>query len=314
MESVPLRTKDRKALAFDEEKEREWVGPFCFIQAADTQFGMIDSFVNKVDEVSVTWEAEINHTRTAIKAANQMSPKPRFFIVCGDLVDAMPGTMHRLAQEKDWNEIFQDLDNAIPLVCVCGNHDVGNTPTAQTIQDYTKAFGSDDYFTFWCGGVFNIVLNSQFFENGSQVPDLAKEHLAWIDEQLVQAKEKSATHVLIFQHIPFFLREANEEKEYFNLEKQFRHSMLDKFADAGVKAIFCGHYHRNAGGFYRSIEEVITTGVGVALGHNEPPGLRVVCVYQDRLNHKYYPLDQIPRNPELQESWKMNTANPKKLV
>lgn len=42
--------------------------------------------------------------------------------------------MHRLAQEKDWNEIFQDLDNAIPLVCVCGNHDVGNTPTAQTIQ------------------------------------------------------------------------------------------------------------------------------------------------------------------------------------
>lgn len=65
------------------------------------------------------------------------------------------------------------------------------------------------------------------------MPDLAKEHLAWIDEQLVQAKEKSATHVLIFQHIPFFLREANEEKEYFNLEKQFRRSMLDKFADAG---------------------------------------------------------------------------------
>lgn len=36
-------------------------------------------------------------------------------------------------------------------------------------KDYKEAFGSDDYFTFWCGGVYNIVLNSQFFEDPSQV-------------------------------------------------------------------------------------------------------------------------------------------------
>lgn len=65
------------------------------------------------------------------------------------------------------------------------------------------------------------------------MPDLADKHLAWIDQQLAEAKEKAATHVLVFQHIPFFLREVNEQKEYFNLEHELRIRMLDKFADAG---------------------------------------------------------------------------------
>ncbi|OQR67352.1 calcineurin phosphoesterase domain-containing protein 1-like [Tropilaelaps mercedesae] len=282
MEPVPRRTKDRKALAFDDEKEQAWAGPFCFIQAADTQFGMIDSYINKVDEASVTWNAEINRTQAAIEAANKMNPKPRFFVVCGDLVDAMPDTAHRRAQEKDWNKVFQDLDNTIPL-------------------DYVQAFGSDDYFTFWCGGIFNIVLNSQFFEDCSQVPDLAEQHMLWIDRQLAVAKEKAATHVVIFQHIPFFLQKATEEKQYFNLDPAFRLRMLDKFVEAGVKAIFCGHYHRNGGGMYRRMEEIVTTAVGAALGDNEPSGLRVICVYQNRLEHTYYPLESIPRNIELKE-------------
>lgn len=133
------------------------------------------SVLDQVDEADITWSYETERMKLAILAANRMEPRPRFFIVCGDLVDAfpgiqfepirsvtrtpskmsprsdgipisgshgslpphdrsIPGTMHRKAQERDWNELFQTLDTKIPLVCVCGNHDLGNTPTATAIQ------------------------------------------------------------------------------------------------------------------------------------------------------------------------------------
>ena len=31
-------------------------------------------------------------------------------------------------------QVYSRLDPAIPMVCVCGNHDVGNSPTTQSIQ------------------------------------------------------------------------------------------------------------------------------------------------------------------------------------
>ena len=37
------------------------------------------------------WEQEIRLTEQAIQAINKMNPKPRFFVVCGDLIHAMPG-------------------------------------------------------------------------------------------------------------------------------------------------------------------------------------------------------------------------------
>jgi hypothetical protein len=38
---------------------------------------------------------------------------------------------------------------------------------------------------------------------------------------------------VVFQHIPFFIEDPTEEKEYFNLEKDFRIKMLDKLGNEG---------------------------------------------------------------------------------
>lgn len=57
--------------------------------------------------------------------------------------------------------------------------------------------------------------------------------MLWIDEQLTHAKAKEATHILIFQHIPFFLETPDEAKQYFNLDNVFRMKMLEKFSSAG---------------------------------------------------------------------------------
>ena len=37
------------------------------------------------------WDEEVQLTRQAVEAINKMSPRPRFMVLCGDLVHAMPG-------------------------------------------------------------------------------------------------------------------------------------------------------------------------------------------------------------------------------
>ena len=63
---------------------------------------------------------------------------------------------------------MEGLDAEIPLLCVCGNHDVGNAPSAVTIERYVSEFG-DDYFGFWVGGVRGIVINSNLYYDPSEV-------------------------------------------------------------------------------------------------------------------------------------------------
>ncbi|GIY88617.1 hypothetical protein CEXT_590561 [Caerostris extrusa] len=77
-----------------------------------------------------------------------------------------------------------------------------------------------------------IVLNSQYFQDPSLVEDLAEEQTKWLDEQLEEAKSGKYKHVVIFQHIPWFLENPNEEKDYFNILPEMRQKMLQKFYNA----------------------------------------------------------------------------------
>jgi 3',5'-cyclic AMP phosphodiesterase CpdA len=149
----------------------------------------------------------------------------------------------RARQEADLKAVYSRLDPAIPMVCVCGNHDVGNSPTPATIQKYKDSFG-DDYFSFYKNGVAFLVLNSQFYEDSSHVAAEYRAHEDWMEEQLRLAGERGVAHIVVFQHIPWFLREWDEEKVYFNVEKELRLKKLEELHKAGVRKVFCGHYHR----------------------------------------------------------------------
>jgi hypothetical protein len=62
-------------------------------------------------------------------------PAPRFVVVCGDLIDAWPSSPD--AQRRQIEALTLALSAVrvdVPLVCVCGNHDVGNRPTPASIQ------------------------------------------------------------------------------------------------------------------------------------------------------------------------------------
>ncbi|KAJ1067875.1 hypothetical protein K5549_016529, partial [Capra hircus] len=204
---------------------------------------------------------------------------------------SLAGRPWRKEQTEDLQRVLRTVDRDIPLVLVSGNHDVGNVPTPETIAEFQRTWG-DDYFSFWVGGVLFLVLNSQFLYDASRCPTLKQEHDHWLDQQLRTARQRTCRHAVVFQHIPLFLRSIDEDDDYFNLTKALRKEMADKFVEAGVKAVFSGHYHRNAGGTYRNLDMVVSSAIGCQLG-KDPHGLRVVVVTAEKIVHRYYSLDEL---------------------
>ncbi|XP_062270049.1 serine/threonine-protein phosphatase CPPED1 [Platichthys flesus] len=290
-----LRAKHRTFSGLTEDAEREWKGPFYFIQAADPQLGLMKAWKDgDCDGGGDEWSEEVELTKQAVEAVNQLRPRPRFMVLCGDLVHAMPDTPFREGQERDLKVALKGTDPSIPLVFVSGNHDLGNTPTPSTVEQYCSAWG-DDYFSFWVGGVLCLVLNSQLFYDASACPQQKEAQEIWLEEQLSGASsstEPKPKHVLVFQHIPLYLKSPDEEDDYFNLQRAVRQNLLDRFKKAGVKAVFSGHYHRNAGGCHDGLDMVVSSAIGCQLG-KDTHGIRVVVVTAEGVIHRYHSLEQL---------------------
>lgn len=60
----------------------------------------------------------------------------------------------------------------------------------------------------------------------------------------------------------------------------------------GVKAVFSGHYHRNAGGCHDGLDMVVSSAIGCQLGE-DTHGIRVVVVTADKVIHRYHSLEQM---------------------
>lgn len=55
--------------------------------------------------------------------------------------DSADGTALRKLQLEAFQKVFSKIDKDIPLVCTCGNHDIGNRPTMANIEGYRRDFG-----------------------------------------------------------------------------------------------------------------------------------------------------------------------------
>merc|ERR1719320_10962 len=144
-----MRARNRKFLGLTEDLESMWTGDFQFVVLGDPQLGMGEQ------------EVEEEFSRCAVEFINGRKDQIKFVVVCGDHTHNLEGIWSkgnvelgrklRLEQLAAYKKIYSKLDRDVPLVCVCGNHDVGNKPTEKTIGLYTKEYG-DDYHTFWAGG------------------------------------------------------------------------------------------------------------------------------------------------------------------
>mmetsp|Transcript_1857 Transcript_1857/g.5468 ORF Transcript_1857/g.5468 Transcript_1857/m.5468 type:complete len:384 (-) Transcript_1857:390-1541(-) len=313
-----LRAQDRRFEGFGYAENSTWTKDFSFVQLADPQLGML-----RMDK---SWEEEQDMLKLAVEHINRL--QPRFVVVCGDLVNAYPDNQKKQqAQAQDFKAISSEIDSHIPLVCVCGNHDVGNTPTQQSIDAYRERFG-DDYFSFWVDGVKFIVLNTQLHKDDTASPDLLIAQDQWLDEEFAASEKEQPTHTIILSHIPPFIESPDEEDGYFNLETLRRRQLLRRVKRARVSSWFCGHYHRNAGGMDGPLEVVVSSAVGCILkpngkdplglgGFQIPPvigpglsGLRIVDVSRQSVKHKWFTLDSVPPPKEQVGAEKEAAAKP----
>ncbi|KAF6210448.1 hypothetical protein GE061_013554 [Apolygus lucorum] len=271
---------------------RENVGTgeaFTFVIGADPQFGLIARYIEKRQEED--WDQEIALFKGCIEKINKLEPKPKFFAIMGDMCDSPPTDGEefeiRKKQEKDFFSLVDKLDEKISFVTVSGNHDVHDIPTPTTVKRYRNSWGRD-FFDFVVGGVHFIVINSQYYVNSTEVSCLAAEQEEWLDNRLQQTKG-SAVGPVIFMHTPPFVSNPDEPDTYFSLVKVQREKILDKFVKAGVKYVFCGHLHKNAGGKYKDLEVITTTAIGGQLGPDKS-GFRVVSVTPggDKLNVTFH--------------------------
>lgn len=262
-----------------------------FVICADTQYGMITD--------NEEWEMELEYSRKAVQFMNGMNPRPIFCCVCGDLTDMDRSfevnkknsnfTMKecdeiQLQQRRDFKTTWAELHDDIALVCLCGNHDVGNRPTERSMRLYKKEFG-DDYLAFWSSPkVYNIFLNTTLFSDPSgdkSTEEMSRLQFRWLEERLrnvrsnpshqqekkqnpgeiVNRRLNSDATIFVFGHHPWFLFDENEDKDtmtgfcewksniipdsYFVIPKETRILVMELFRKYNVAASFAGHFHQN---------------------------------------------------------------------
>ncbi len=254
------------------------LGAQTFVQMSDPQFGMYAK--------DAAFAHETANFEFAVAAANRI--RPAFVIVTGDLTNK-PGDA---AQIAEFHRIAKMLDPKIRLYTVPGNHDVGNEPSPDSLAAYRGNYG-DDYYGFRAGALYGIVLNSNLEKGAEHVPEEAARMEAWFREELSRAKQSGATRIIVFQHIPFFLKEAGEADQYFNIPADVRARYLKLMHGYGVREVFAGHCHRNESGRDGDLEMVTTGPVGMPLD-GARSGIRLVTVDGAGVSHRYYDFGELP--------------------
>lgn len=257
--------------------------PFFFIQLADPQFGM---FTGDKDFAQETANLEF-----AVAAINRL--RPAFVVVSGDLLNK-PGDA---AQIAEYNRIMGRVARDIPVYAMAGNHDIGNVPTPASIAVFTNHFGPDHY-TFRHGDFAGIVLNSVIIHTPQKTTKELAAQETWLQLELRRARTDGARQIVVFAHHPWFLKTAGEADEYFNIPGERRTRYLGWFRDAGVKHLFCGHYHQNAIASDAGLEVITSGPVGKPLGKGES-GLRIVMVRDSGISHRYYHFGELPERVDL---------------
>lgn len=183
------------------------------------------------------------------------------------------------------------INSEIPLIILSGNHDLEDKPTELTISEYITEFG-DDYFSFWKGGVLFIILNTQLYRDPELTQALLAQQEAWLDGLLSAPENANATHLIVLQHIPWFLSNISEPfNPIFTFPLVERQRMITKLYQGGVRYIFAGHYHRNAEGKFEELQMITTSATGwqnnLGAPANAQPGYRLVTVTAESVTHAY---------------------------
>ena len=257
--------------------------PFFFIQLSDPQFGLFEARGAAPGDGTFP-ETELYEA--AIAAANRL--KPAFVVVTGDLVQESDDE----EQHSELMRITGQLDNDVPIYFTTGNCDVGNTPTAESLRVYRAKFGRDNY-SFDAGGSHFVVLNSSVCLDPSEVPEEWDSLVEFLRSDL-DVHSPSGNHTVMFMHHPLFGGSADEPDDGIAIiPRERRRVILDLLRKHEASAAFAGHWHRNNYTADGDMLMIISGPVGFPVA-DDPSGLRIVKVYEDRIEHEYFGFDEMP--------------------
>ncbi len=252
--------------------------PFHFLMLADTQLGMYAADKNFVRETA--------NFEFAVATVNRL--KPGFVIFLGDLVNK-PGDAEQI---REFKRIAGKIDRSIPIYYVSGNHDVGREPTPETLAAYREQFGRD-YYGFRAGPIYGIVLNSTVIHTPKHVESEYRAQMDWLKGELERAKQSGAQHVVIFQHHPYFINNAQEPEQFGNIPPERRKPFLDLLHQYHIQYVFAGHVHQSSVGKDGDLEMTVSGPVAMPFGE-EGSGIRMAEVTPEGINHRYYSFGRMP--------------------
>jgi serine/threonine-protein phosphatase CPPED1 len=203
---------------------------FSFAQMCDKQLGMGG------------YEHDVKTFGLAVDQINKM--KPDFVVICGDLVSK--------ANDQSWADFNRiKAGFKIPCHCAAGNHDVGNKPTAESLQRYPEKIGKD-YYTFEHKGFTFVIANTQLWK--VPLKGESEKHDMWFKEILAEAKKKDSPVVVV--HYPLFVKTPGEKESYYNIPTAKRMELLKLCEENGVVAFMAGHTHKLVVNDYKGMQLV----------------------------------------------------------
>ena len=227
---------------------------------------------------------EVGQLSKAATAINHL--RPTFVVVGGDLVHDIDDD----GQIEAFLVAMDAVDDDIPVHWLPGNHDVASAdgvPDAASLARYRQVFGPDR-FAFEVGWARFVALNTSLLGQPASVPTEAADQMAFLVEQLEEART-AGLRVVLLGHHPLFVERPDEPDSYWNIPLAHRRPVLDLVHRHGVRTGFAGHLHRNAHGRDGAFEMVTAAAVGCPLG-DDPSGYLLVDVGED-VTHSFHPLD-----------------------
>mgnify|MGYP001811840358 CR=1 FL=1 len=243
------------------------VGRFTFVQLCDPQLGMGG------------YEHDVASFERAVDRINRLGPD--FVVLCGDTVHDADASSF-----ADFKRIKGGLE--VPCHVVPGNHDVGNEPSPESLQNYREVIGRD-YDAIEHEGVVFVLVNTQLWK--SPVDGESERQDAWLEATLEAAAEEGSP-IFVVGHYPLFLESPDEEEEYMNLPAAKRRELLDLFERCGVVAVLGGHTHRLVVNDYRGMQ--LVNGETTSKNFDERPfGFRLWHVEgRGAYRHEFIALDE----------------------
>ncbi len=252
--------------------------PYYFMMITDVQLGMYGADKDFVRETA--------NYEFAVATVNRL--KPSFVIILGDLVNKAGDA----EQIREFKRISAKIDPSITVYNLPGNHDVARQPTPESLEAYRKNFGPD-YYSFKAGPVYGIVLNSTLIHSPQKAQDEYEKQLLWLKRELETAKASGAGQVIVFQHHPYFEKDAQEPDGVWNLPLERRQLFLSLLHQYGVRYVFAGHIHKNSMAKDGDLEMTATGPMSMPFG-DDGSGLRLAEVTAAGVRTAYYDLGRLP--------------------